>query len=295
MSRFQSRLVLGGSSLGKLRIPELEQLLHKAFELGISEIDSSPTYGDLERNLGQVLAGDSNWTLNTKIGNRSHLDFPLEGVNRQILNSLSLLNSNCVGTIFVHSIPINKFTDDILNSLNALKLQGLAKHIGYSSNFDITDLVAAFNFQIFDKFQVTCNIIDQSNLPIINDMSNLNIYFKRILGSGVLKTGFLDDLKLQTKIFLNLSDRFNTNDYHFRLAKTFGFFVNRKLLIEKFLRFILSIEGNHRFIVGVSDPNHLVEMVNFENQLEGFPAEEFIFFQQRFVELSSLYGWSPYR
>jgi aryl-alcohol dehydrogenase-like predicted oxidoreductase len=55
MSEARSRFVLGGSSLEKLSDSALEKFLSLAFGLGIREIDSAPTYGNLEDSLGRIL------------------------------------------------------------------------------------------------------------------------------------------------------------------------------------------------------------------------------------------------
>jgi len=295
MPKSLSRIVLGGSSLEKLSVCNLEEFLKKAFELGVREIDSAPTYGDLENKLGQILGNDSGWILNSKISSRNHLDFPPEGIAQQVENSLSLLKRDRLGTIFVHSVPLSRFSDDVLSSMATLKRDELTNFLGFSSNSNIENLRFAVDMPIFDRFQVTCNILDQSNLDAIHNTPENAIYFKRVFGSGVLRKTFFDDLKLFTKIGLKLTNRYDLNDYHFRYWKMFGSFSNRKILHQYFFDFVLSLGRLQHVIVGTTDYKHLHELAQLEKHGNLLSSEELANLSHKFIELESHYGWTPFR
>ncbi len=295
MAETQSRIVLGGSSLEKLNDPTLEKFLNLAFGLGIREIDSAPTYGNLESMLGRILGDDSNWILNSKISNRSHLDFPVEGIAQQVEKSLTLLKRDRLGTVFVHSVPLHRLSETIKSSIVSLKLDRLANFVGYSSNSNIEDLQAAVDMPMFDKFQVTCNVLDQSNLNVICEKLEKEIYFKRVFGSGVLRTDFLDDVKLQTKILLGLKGRFDVNDYHYRFKRMFGFAPSKSKFHQVFFEYVLSLGREQRLIVGTTDPKHLRDLVQLERQANSLKPDQLVHFSTRFKELESKYGWAPYR
>jgi aryl-alcohol dehydrogenase-like predicted oxidoreductase len=295
MAETQSRIVLGGSSLEKLNDPNLEKFLNLAFGLGIREIDSAPTYGNLESMLGRILGDDSNWILNSKISNRSHLDFPVEGIAQQVEKSLTLLKRDRLGTVFVHSVPLHRLSEAIKSSIVSLKLDRLVNFVGYSSNSNIEDLQAAVDMPIFDKFQVTCNVLDQSNLNVICEKLEKEIYFKRVFGSGVLRTDFLDDVKLQTKILLGLKGRFDVNDYHYRFRRMFGFAPSKSKFHQVFFEYVLSLGREQRLIVGTTDPKHLRDLVQLERQAISLKPDQLVHFSTRFKELESKYGWTPYR
>ena len=295
MSEARSRIVLGGSSLEKLNDSALEKFLILAFGLGIREIDSAPTYGNLEDSLGRILGDDSDWKVNSKIGNRSHLDFPVEGIAQQVENSLTLLKRNRLETVFVHSVPLNKLNETIKSSIVSLKLDKLTNFVGFSSNSNIEDLQAAVDMPMFDKFQVTCNILDQSNLSAIYEKMEREIYFKRIFGSGVLRTDFLDDVKLQTKILLGLKGRFDVNDYHYRFKRMFGIAPSKSKFHQVFFEYVLSLGREKRLIVGTTDPRHLRDLVQLERQANSLKPDQLVHFSSRFKELESKYGWTPYR
>jgi aryl-alcohol dehydrogenase-like predicted oxidoreductase len=295
MAEARSRVVLGGSSLEKLSDSALEKFLKSAYDLGVREIDSAPAYGDLENRLGRILGDDSHWILNSKIGDKSHLDFPAEGIAQQVEKSLTLLKRNHLGTIFVHSVPLYKFNDVINSSIAKLKLDGLTNFLGYSSNSNIEDLHSAVEMPLFDRFQVTCNVLDQSSLSAIHKKLETEIYFKRVFGSGVLSTGFLDDLKLQTKILLRLKDRYDTNDYHYRFKTIFGPYHSRLNLHQFFFEFVLSLGREQRVIIGTTDSKHLKDLVQLEKQGNSLKSGQLIHFSDKFKELESKYGWTPYR
>lgn len=295
MSEILSRIVLGGSSLEKLSDCDLEKFLQKAFELGIREIDSAPTYGDLENKLGQILGNDSSWILNSKISDRNHLDFPPEGIVQQVENSLTLLKRDRLETIFVHSVPLSRFNDDVLSSMATLRTNELTNFLGFSSNSDIEDLRFAVDMPIFDRFQITCNILDQSNLVTIHNKPEYAIYFKRVFGSGVLRSTFFDDLKLFIKIGFELTNRYDLNDYHFRYWKMFGSFGSRKFLHQYFFDFVLSLGNRQRVIVGTTDYKHLYELAQLEKQGNSLSSEELTNLSHKFIELESHYGWTPFR
>jgi aryl-alcohol dehydrogenase-like predicted oxidoreductase len=295
MTNYQSRFVLGGSSLAGLPAERLNELLDVAFSLGINEIDSAPSYGNLEPSLGRILSGDSKWVINSKLGNQSHTSFPLEGVSAQIQNTMNNLRRDSLGTLFVHSIPLKNVANGEIESLSELKNEKLVKHIGFASNTDVDDLALATQSTIFDSFQITANILDQSNLKMFSRVSESNVYFKRVLGSGVLKTGYLDDLKLQTKKIFQMNDRFDTNDYLFRFNEMFGFYRRKSDFLREFLRFVLSLGQQHRIIIGVSNPNNLRELARFETEIKSMDDFEISNYAWLFDELDKVNRWKPFR
>lgn len=293
MSKPQSRLVLGGSSLSRLTPAQLEELLSVSYSLGIREIDAAPSYGNLESTLGLVLPNDTNWRINSKVSNPDHTSLPACGLESQVLSSLKKLKKSHLETLFVHSIPMRNLKESELQSLSRLKLDNIVNHIGFSSNADPIDLELAVHSGIFDSYQITANILDQTNLKLVSALTHSHIYFKRILGSGVLKTGILEDLKLQVKILLHLSERYNKNDYLFRFNSMFGFYKRKSNYVDTFLNFVFSLGSEQRVIIGVSNPNHLREVARLENEISSdFDFSESI---RIFGQLEGINNWKPFR
>ena len=295
MAEQRSRIVLGGSSLEKLTDSDLDLLLTHAFSIGICEIDSAPTYGNIESRLGRIIGDDPAWVINSKVGDNRHLDFPADGIIGQVENSLHLLGRRRLGTVFVHSIPLVRLSEVINSSLDRLKIDGLTNSIGFSSNSNFEDLQRAARNPIFDRFQVTCNILDQTNLNAISEKSSEQIYLKRIFGSGVLKSHFIDDLKLETKKLLGLKNRFDINDYHYRFKSLFGITFSKMKFNQIFFEYVLSLGTKQRLIVGTTNINHLKDLVRLEKQGPPFNLEQFVDYSRRFRDLESKYGWVPYR
>ena len=295
MSIFQSRLVLGGASLGKLEIANVSEILQLAHDFGIREIDTSPTYGKIESMLGSLVGDDNSWKMTTKIGNSDHSDFYSDNIIQQVAKSLSALKRDSVETICVHSIPFSRVSHQILLSLKFMREEGLARSLGYSSTSNPDDLRKAMDSGFFDNFQMTCNPLDQEGLNFLRITPEGQFQFKRVLGSGVLKTDVIDDFKLQIKTLLRLKNRFEYNDYHFRFTKIFGFYKNKSEFKRLFLFFALSQGITSKIIVGVSNTRHLRELVDLEQEFKFLQGDEFIELEESFKRLKDEYKWSPQR
>ena len=50
-------VLLGSRSFRGLSVKEINNLLSRAYEIGICRIDSAPTYGEVEKNIGRATRG----------------------------------------------------------------------------------------------------------------------------------------------------------------------------------------------------------------------------------------------
>ena len=53
-------VLLGSRSFRGLSVKEINNLLPRAYEIGICRIDSAPTYGEVEKNIGRATRGKLN-------------------------------------------------------------------------------------------------------------------------------------------------------------------------------------------------------------------------------------------
>ena len=93
-------LSLGGAGLGRDDVTDDQAVdaVHRAIELGINYLDTSPLYGESERRVG--LALDRGWRekvyLATKTGTHPQWrgDYSASGTRRSVENSLRLLKTD---------------------------------------------------------------------------------------------------------------------------------------------------------------------------------------------------------
>lgn len=146
-------LGLGGAHLGRLPGSRLwdrasmdddvaAATVHRAFELGINLLDTSPMYGESQRRVGRALeqwfaAGGrrEQFILCTKTGRgpEGQGDYSAAATRRSVLESLRLLNTDYLDLVHVHDPGT---LDDIfapggsLEELERLKAEGLIRAIG---------------------------------------------------------------------------------------------------------------------------------------------------------------------
>ena len=136
-----SRIVLGGPSLSILDQPTLNRFLAVAEEAGIQSIDSRHEYNQLQLKIGIYLKGKDKFVINSKVGHpfTSNLT-PLE-IQTSVEKSLKELGIERIGTLFLHSLHKNSFTQENISKLVDLQSEGKIKRVGYSG--DGEDLAAA--------------------------------------------------------------------------------------------------------------------------------------------------------
>jgi aryl-alcohol dehydrogenase-like predicted oxidoreductase len=136
---------LGGAWLGQTPEGFSDEIaaatVHRALELGINLIDTSPLYGESERRIGLALeewyrrgGKREDFILSTKTGTRTRpKDYSADGTKRSVEESLRLLKTDYVDVMLVHD------PDDLtpvlspggaLEALQELKSQGVIQAIG---------------------------------------------------------------------------------------------------------------------------------------------------------------------
>ncbi len=289
----QSKIVLGGHSLLKLEPKPCSEFLSFALENGIDEIDSAPSYPNLEDLLGSLSFLGSSFKVNSKVGLPNQDFFKKGQILKEVDSSLKSLKITRFETVFVHSAPFTHLSDFVFEELLQLKLLGLANRIGYSSSSNKSDLDSAVNSNIFDSYQITLNLLDQSNLQITPRIYGKHIYWKRIFGSGVIDDRYLNRMKLYTKSVLGLTNRFDQNGYQFRYLKLFGVSPFQRDMHTKFQRFAMCQTINSKVIIGTTNISHLSQALACEKNmglkesLDGCPLSV------KFSELERKYGWTP--
>ncbi len=133
-------LGMGGAGLGRAGVTDDEavEAVHRAIDLGINYLDTSPLYGESERRVGLAFA-DSGWReqiyLATKTGTHPEWrgDYSAAGTRRSVENSLRLLNTDYLDVCLVHdpnSMDPVVAKGGALDELQRMREEGLIKFIG---------------------------------------------------------------------------------------------------------------------------------------------------------------------
>jgi aryl-alcohol dehydrogenase-like predicted oxidoreductase len=153
--------VLGSANYGRLTQTEVDALLRTALELGINKIDTAHRYEDSGKKDWYFSEGNNGFSINTKACPYGPEFFTPAGIRLSVEESLRRLGRESLGTLFAHSIPAGHFNSENIETMILLKQEGKIERIGHSG--DGGDLSLAIDIGVFDDFQVTMNIIDQSN------------------------------------------------------------------------------------------------------------------------------------
>lgn len=142
-----SKIILGGATFSRQynSDPELlgvENLVKRAFDLGINTIDTSPYYGDSEIIIGNALQSlkpgypRENYYICTKVGRIAldEFDYSPAWVVQSVRRSLQRLGTDYLDLVYLHDVefqPIEKILG-ALTQLKQLKDQGLVRNFGIS-------------------------------------------------------------------------------------------------------------------------------------------------------------------
>ena len=130
---------MGGAGFGRNEITDDQAIeaVHRAIELGINYLDTSPLYGESERRVGLALNGG--WRrkvyLATKTGTHPEWrgDYSASGTRRSVENSLRLLKADYLDVCLVHDptsmAPIIA-KGGALDELQRMREEGLIHFIG---------------------------------------------------------------------------------------------------------------------------------------------------------------------
>ena len=285
-----SKLVIGGASHQATKPADFIKFMDVAYLSGIREIDTAPIYGENEWLIGQYSKQNGDFLVNTKIGLTPGFKLSRGKIFESVMRSLELTNQSQFNNLFIHSLPELEITSEVVENLLELKSSGYIRNIGYSG--DGQNLSRVVDRNVFDSIMATHSILDQSNLPSLKRTANHTvIYAKRALANGVF------DKKLQEKTiqflrnikYKNLGSK---TSYNFRYRKFFTTSqrFNGSLTADYFLNYVLRTESIDKVVVGVSQTNHLLDLIKFErnSSILNFDYREI---ESRFRELELSFKW----
>ncbi len=197
---FQASLLgLGGQITVEHEDPQAEAIIHKALDLGVNYIDTSPRYGDTvsETNIGRVMAHRrSEAFLATKTIERTY-----DGVMRQIDESLHRLQTDYLDLYQMHNLRLPEELQTILSPSGALKAfeqlqeQGTIRYMGITGHKDPALMMKAMESHPFDTILMPLNVGDVHFTPFQTQVlqkaaeKNLGIIAMKVAAKGKLNPG----------------------------------------------------------------------------------------------------------
>ncbi len=195
-----------GTMLNSLRTKENEllKIFFRAYELGIKNIDISPSYisGESIKLTSKVInsLNKSDFRIHTKVGSaykknllKGYIYLSDENINESLDIVCNLFPNNKIETVLIHLKSSKKIIFNALNILNKYKLEGKFKYIGVCDfeDFYLNQFIKKYKIKDFYIQKRYClGIINSPNL-----LKNCNY-----IGYGLLNAGS----------FLKNSDTFNS-------------------------------------------------------------------------------------
>jgi aryl-alcohol dehydrogenase-like predicted oxidoreductase len=234
-------------------------LLNTALDQGVNVIDTASSYKRSEGQIGKAVShrrGD--YYLFSKCGEGQKVGLPYpdwdaRNVRPSIERSLKDLQTDYLDLMLIHSCTEAVLRQgDLIEALQKLKDDGLARYIGYSG--DSTDALYAIGTGRFDVLETSFNIADQEPLALTLDEAakrQMGVIAKRPIANDAWDR---PDSKLTPTQYI---DRLNKLDYTFLKE-------DREAILETALRFVLSFPQQvHTAIVGTTSLEHMLRNVQY--------------------------------
>jgi aryl-alcohol dehydrogenase-like predicted oxidoreductase len=277
MFEVQNKVIIGSwpmsGDLGSVSSEIIRRTIDKCVELGFTEFDTAPNYGNgnCELLLGSILKNKSA-NINTKFGNSAleGKDFSIEGLRKSVEQSLSRLGVDTINVLFLHN-PRHEIKnyDSIIGLIDNLKKEGKINDAGISlaRNHEYGNILGHFGF-IQDDY----NLLYQESISVKDQYKDVTFHARSPLATGILSGK------------LALSTTYDSNDYRVTWLK-----VKRLKSILKRVRilgglsnislhslarrFVLYNNLIDKVIFGIKTPEHVDDIYN---DLKDGPLEDSI-------------------
>ncbi len=201
-----SILGLGGSFLVAAadRPEESEELLHQALDLGINYIDTAPSYGKSEENIGRVMGERRNEAF---LASKT-LDRTYEGTMKLFEHSLQRLQTDHLDLLQIHGLHSEEDLSQImaeggaLEALEELKREGSIRFTGVTGHRDPAILLEAIEEYDFDCVLLSLNPADRFYQPLQKTVlprareKNMGVIAMKVAAYGrIFKENGLDSME----------------------------------------------------------------------------------------------------
>jgi aryl-alcohol dehydrogenase-like predicted oxidoreductase len=191
-----SVLGFGGAEIGfdSVAASAVAHLLGAALDAGLNVIDTAECYGS-EGSIGEAVAHRrDDFYLFTKCGHAggfSEPDWDIAMLEKSIDRSLSLLKTDCVDLVQLHSCSEDLLRQgDVIAVLQRARDAGKTRFIGYSG--DSKAALYAIQCGAFDSLQTSVNIADQECIDLTLPQAakaGMGVIAKRPIANVAWKSG----------------------------------------------------------------------------------------------------------
>ncbi len=279
-----SILGFGGAEIGfnpNQTQADVTELLNSALDAGLNLVDTAAAYKTSETMIGEAIGKRrKEFYLITKCGaleGFTRFDWSKKGILETIEQSLRNFKTDYLDIAQLHSCDAEELRrGDAIEGLQRSVEKGYTRYIGYSG--DNEDARVAIELDVFDSFQTSVNIADQT--PIDGNVAlaaskNLGVIAKRPIANAVWR-------------YKEKPDESYHHEYWDRIQKLQYDFLKKSAeeATATALRFTLSIPGVSTAIVGTTRPNRWQENAGYvaEGNLSN---EEFEEIRNRWREVAS--------
>ena len=276
---------LGSRSVRGLSVKQLNYLLSKANDLGISKIDTAPTYGDVEKLLGRALRKTlkNKYYISTKIMRTKYEHGLL--LKQSINRSLSTLGVEKIDTLYFHGTNLEFVPIETFELLSELANDGVLENLGYSG--DNQDLQFALQNEQITHFSTTLNILDQKNIKYFS--KERTFVAKRVLANHFWDSAKRLRLKRKEVGRYEVQEKLNIYEQRYKMLKVDFELQNTHQMREKFLRFAAFTPGISGIIIGSSNFEN-IDSCMIDLKKGPLPASEYL----RFREIWNLHSSSDW-
>lgn len=141
-------------------------LLHRVLDLGLTFVDTAPSYGLAEERIGRHLAHRrAEFVLSTKggYGVPGVDDWTGEAIRRGVEAALVRMRTGHLDVLFLHSCPLQVLQrDDVLEACRQVVASGKVRVAGYSGENEALEF--AVDCGVFQAVQCSVNVCDQRAL-----------------------------------------------------------------------------------------------------------------------------------
>ena len=173
---------------------EAERLLNSVLDLGITYIDTAPSYGLSEERIGKFLGHRrQEFILSTKVGEvfengESRYGFDSEFVRRSLHKSLKRLRTEILDIVFIHAPAddVRVLTEtDVVSVLREFRQTGLIRAIGFSGKTVEAEKLA---LPWADVLMVEYHLQDTSHVDVLANAQaqQIGVVVKKGLAAGSL-------------------------------------------------------------------------------------------------------------
>ncbi len=250
---------------GQVSLEEARKVLKLAKEYGVDTLDTSSTYGDSERVLGNI--GIDDYQIVTKT---TSLQLGVDNVLKSFYRSLKKMNIQNVYGLLIHDTNDvkNRQFELLYKKLNQLKQVGVINKIGFSvyTPEQVDFLLDNFDF---DLIQIPFNIIDNrfvvgGQIKKLRD-NNVEIHARSVFLQGLLLMNSQDKLEK----FSRWKDLWNL--WHEWLND------NEITALEATIRYAMSVSEISKVVVGIDSTVQLKEILEAcEGEVYNIPQNLFV-------------------